>query len=103
MTCEFLVVTDEGEQEKAGSITFTPPGGITVKAAKGYGKLMDNIASGRAQTGRGQPNQAKEDPAGWFESLPEVFSGTYLRCHVVDDAGEAAHAKLKHVLEERNR
>jgi hypothetical protein len=103
MTCEFMVVTDKGKPEKAGSITFTPPGGLAVKSVPGYEKLMDNIASGRLTTGRGRENWAKKDPAGWFKNLPYVFRGTYLRCWMVDDPAAAAHAKLKHVLEERAR
>ena len=98
MTCEFMVVTDKGKPEKAGSITFTPPGGLAVKSVPGYEKLMDNIASGRATTGRGRENWAKKDPAGWFKNLPRVFRGTYLFCRMVEDHAEAAHTRLQKTI-----
>jgi hypothetical protein len=101
MTCEFFVVTDARKKEKAGSITFTPPSNISVKAENGHERLMQNIASGKGQIGHGRHGRyypAKEDPVGWFKTLPLVFRGTYLFCRMVEDPAEEAHTKLKTLL-----
>jgi hypothetical protein len=82
MKCAILVTTDHG-QDLAGTFELTD-GQITSQVVPGFEVLMSNVLAD-SHFVLGKPRvTVTSDPLAWFNSLPKVYNGSYLRAQVLD-------------------
>lgn len=73
-TCEFLVLTEAGEQEKAGRIVFNNGVLAPIPTPK-HPDLLKRVMAEPLHNGI----TSQSNPEAWFNGLPQQYSGTYLR------------------------
>lgn len=83
MMVDILVLDDEGEQIKAGSV-WLEDGRIRFTAKTDQEDLLTNILNETVVV-EGRKLSAKSTPEEWLEELPSIYSGSYLRAQVDPD------------------
>ncbi len=80
-----LITERDGGQRVAGTIKLAE-GRITGEAADGYQLLIERTLEDKHFIDGGRATvTATSDPLRWIQSLPENYSGTYLRAQILDE------------------
>jgi hypothetical protein len=82
MKCEILLTTKEG-QIVVGTVVLTDSKKVYSEAVdEEYETLMKNVLAD-PHTINGELVSAREDSRAWFKTLPQHYSGMYLRARFV--------------------
>jgi hypothetical protein len=91
-----LITQDDGGQRVAGTIKLAN-GRITGKARCGFRLMIENTVVDRHFIDGGRASvTATSDPLRWIQSLPENYTGTYLRAQKLEDTQPAGTGSDPH-------
>jgi hypothetical protein len=84
MTCRLLVTEKDG-QKLAATLTYSE-GRISTLTEPGYGDALKEVLSRKHIVIAGERVVSlEEDFKIWFEALPNVYGGSYLRAEIMEE------------------